>query len=46
MGIPTDIIDNVEESATDINAIIDCEEISMIINHYSRMDEHEEMALH
>ena len=45
MGIPTDIIDNVEESATEIYAIIDGEEIWTIIDHYPTMGELEEMGL-
>ncbi|MBV9176507.1 MAG: hypothetical protein JO297_05670 [Nitrososphaeraceae archaeon] len=45
MGIPPDIFDNVEESATDIYAVIDGEEIWMIMDHYPTMDELEEMGL-
>lgn len=45
IGIPPDIIDNVEESAADIYAIIDGEEIWMIMDHYPTMDELKEMGL-
>lgn len=45
MGIPQDMIDNVEEPATDIYAIIDGEEIWTIVDHYPTKDELEEMGL-